>query len=152
MRSSNEVGADVLVFHETLGISDNRATLEKKRWAVAAIEARDSVRDAGASGIETVTKLGAQGAEAVGSFSVDVANNAKDVAGSSPAQSCRSYAVVTGSRRPASSAISLALHRVLPQPHSSPPPTFSPLAIGRGAVLVGERLLSGARQRGVCKE
>lgn len=81
VRSSNEVGTDVLVFHETLGISGSRVTLEEKRWAVAAVEARDVVRDTGAAGIQTATKLGAQGAAAVSSFSADVASNAKDTAG-----------------------------------------------------------------------
>lgn len=81
VRSSNEVGGDVLVFHEKLGITGSRVSLEKKRWAVAAEEARDGVRDAGASGIRTAAKLGAQGAEAVGSFTAEVAITAKEAAG-----------------------------------------------------------------------
>ncbi len=81
VRSSNEVGADVLVFHEALGISDNRVNLEKKRWVVAAIEARHATVEAGTVGVQAAGKLGARGAEAVASFSVDVAHNAKDAAG-----------------------------------------------------------------------
>jgi hypothetical protein len=81
VRSSNEVGTDVLVFQETLGISGSRVTLKKKRWAVAAVEAREAVRDTGATGIQTVTKLSEQGAAAVGSFSADVASNIKDKTG-----------------------------------------------------------------------
>jgi len=81
VRSSNEVGTDVLVFHETLGINGSRVTLEKKRWAVAAVEARDAVHDTGTTGIQTATKLGEQGAAAVSSFSADVASNVKDTAG-----------------------------------------------------------------------
>ncbi|QPE05512.1 hypothetical protein IT882_05710 [Microbacterium schleiferi] len=81
VRSSNEVGAAVLVFHETLGISDTRVTLEKKRWKIAAIEARDATVEAGAAGVQTAGRLGARGAKVVASFSVDVAHNAKDMAG-----------------------------------------------------------------------
>lgn len=81
VRSSNEVGADVLIFHETLGISDNRVNLEKKRWAVAAIEARDATVKAGAAGIQSAATLGARAAEAVASFSVDAAHNTKGTAG-----------------------------------------------------------------------
>lgn len=81
VRSSNEVGADVLVFHETLGISDSRANLEKKRWTVAAIEARDAAIEAGAARVRTAGKLGARRAEAVASFTVDTAYRAKDAAG-----------------------------------------------------------------------
>lgn len=81
VRSSNEVAEDVLVFHETLGISDSRLNLEKKRWAVAAREARDATVDTGAAGARAVGRLGARGAEAVASFSVDAAHTAKDTAG-----------------------------------------------------------------------
>lgn len=81
VRSSNEVGADVLVFHETLGITDSRVNLKKKRWAVAALEARDATVEAGAAGLQTAGKLGARGADAVAAFSVDAAHTAKDTAG-----------------------------------------------------------------------
>ncbi len=81
VRSSNEVGSDVLVFHETLGIADSRMNLEKKRWAVAAIEARDATVEAGAAGVQIAGKVGVRGVEAVASFSVDAARNAKDAAG-----------------------------------------------------------------------
>ena len=81
VRSSNEVGTDVLLFHETLGISGSRVTLKKKRWAVAAVEARDAVRDTGAAGIQTATNLSEQGAAAVSSFGTDVASNVKDTTG-----------------------------------------------------------------------
>jgi hypothetical protein len=74
VRSSNEVGTDILVFHEMLGITDTRVNLEKKRWVVAAIEARDSVRETGSAGVQIAGKLGAQGAGAVASFSVDAAH------------------------------------------------------------------------------
>ncbi|MFD5215281.1 hypothetical protein [Microbacterium sp. NPDC058345] len=80
VRSSNEVGADVLVFHEMLGISDNRVNLKKKRWAVALIEARDATIEAGVTGAQTAGKLGARGAEAVALFSADAAHSAKDTA------------------------------------------------------------------------
>ena len=78
--SSNEVGADLLVFHETLGISDNRVNLKKKRWTVAVIEARDATVEAGVTGAQNAGKLGARGAEAVASFSADAAHSAKDTA------------------------------------------------------------------------
>ncbi len=79
--SSNEVGADVLVFHKTLGISDTRVALEKKRWTVAAVEARDAAVKGGSEGVQTAGRLGVRAAEAVTSFSVDAAHNAKDAAG-----------------------------------------------------------------------
>ena len=80
VRSSNEVGADVLVFHETLGISDNRVNLNEKRWAVAVIEARDATVEAGVTGAQTVGKISVRGAEAVASFSADAAHSAKHTA------------------------------------------------------------------------
>ncbi|QEW00350.1 hypothetical protein F6J84_09770 [Microbacterium caowuchunii] len=81
VRSSNEVGADVMVFQETLGISDSRVNLEKKRWTVAAAEARDTVRATGAAGIQNAAKLGARGTAAVGALSTEAASNAKNAAG-----------------------------------------------------------------------
>lgn len=81
VRSSNEVGADVLVFHETLGITDSRVDMKKKRWGTAAIEAREAAVEAGAARVQTVGRLGASRAEAVASLSVDFAHNVKDTAG-----------------------------------------------------------------------
>ncbi|CAI7652381.1 unnamed protein product [Penicillium discolor] len=78
VRSSNEVGADVLVFHEMLGISDTRVNLKKKHWAVAVVEARDATVEAGVTTAQTAGKLGARGAEAVALFSADAAHSAKD--------------------------------------------------------------------------
>ncbi len=80
VRSSNEVGADVLVFHEMLGISDTRVSLKKKHWAVAVVEARDATVEAGVTTAQTAGKLGARGAEAVALFSADAAHSAKDTA------------------------------------------------------------------------
>ncbi len=80
VRSSNEVGADVLVFHEMLGISDTRVNLKKKHWGVAVVEARDATVEAGVTTAQTAGKLGARGAEAVASFSADAAHSAKDTA------------------------------------------------------------------------
>lgn len=80
VRSSNEVGADVLVFHEMLGISDTRVNLKKKHWAVAVVEARDATVEAGVTTAQTAGKLGARGAEAVALFSADAAHSAKDTA------------------------------------------------------------------------
>lgn len=81
VRSSNEVGVDVLAFHETLGMQISRETLEKKRWSVAAGEARDTVRDTGTSGFHATVKLGAAGAAAVREFGAATADNAKTSAG-----------------------------------------------------------------------
>lgn len=78
VRSSNEVGADVLVFHGMLGISDTRVNLKKKHWAVAVVEARDATVEAGVTTAQTAGKLGARGAEAVALFSADAAHSAKD--------------------------------------------------------------------------
>ena len=77
VHSSNEVGADVIVFHETLGITMERSTLEKRKWVVAAGEARDVVRETGAAGLSATARAGAAGAAAVGKFGADTAGNAK---------------------------------------------------------------------------
>lgn len=80
VRSSNEVGADVVVFHETLGITDGRSDLEKKRWLVAAGEARDAVLETGAAGLNATAKAGAAGAAAVAKFGAAAVGNAKGAA------------------------------------------------------------------------
>ncbi|UDF14164.1 hypothetical protein LH407_04705 [Antiquaquibacter oligotrophicus] len=81
VRSSNEVGVDVLAFHQTLGIEANREVLEKKRWSVAAGEARDAVRETGTSGFNSTVRLGAAGAAAVREFGAATTDNAKTTAG-----------------------------------------------------------------------
>lgn len=81
VRSSNAVGADVLAFHEALGIMDSRGALEKRRWVVAAGEARDSVLDTGAAGLQATTKLGTEGVAAAGKLGAAAADSAKATAG-----------------------------------------------------------------------
>ncbi|CAD6008609.1 hypothetical protein [Agreia sp. COWG] len=80
VRSSNEVGADILVFHETLGITGSRGMLEKKRWSVAAAEARVTARETGTAGFQAGVKLSTAGAAAVGKFGAASADNAKTTA------------------------------------------------------------------------
>lgn len=80
VHSSNEVGADVIVFHETLGITMDRRSLEKKKWVVAAGEARDEMREAGAAGLSAAARAGAVGAATVGRFGATTAVSAKSTA------------------------------------------------------------------------
>jgi hypothetical protein len=80
VRSSNEVGADVAVFHETLGITGGREALEKKRWFDAAGEARDAVRDTGTAGVQATVKAGVAGVTVVGKLGEATAGSAKAAA------------------------------------------------------------------------
>jgi hypothetical protein len=80
VRSSNEVGADIAVFHETLGIAGSREALEKKRWFDAAGEARDTVRDTSTAGFQATVNAGAAAATVVGKFGEATAGSAKAAA------------------------------------------------------------------------
>lgn len=58
VRSSNHV-ADVLVdFDELLGIERDRAALEARRWAQAAVEVRDKALGSGAEGMDAAQRRG----------------------------------------------------------------------------------------------
>ncbi len=58
VRSGNEVAADVIVFHERLGIDGRRDSIEAKRWAQAADETKDKAVELGADGVEAVRRFG----------------------------------------------------------------------------------------------
>lgn len=77
VRSGNEVAADVLVFHERLGIDGDRASIESKRWSTAVGEARDTAVETGGKGVDAVKRLGMRSFEGaksgVGKLSVAVA-------------------------------------------------------------------------------
>ncbi len=70
VRSGNEVAADVIVFHERLGIEGDRESIAAKRWTHAATEAKDKAID-----------VGTEGVEAVGRFSVKTFEGAKSAGG-----------------------------------------------------------------------
>ena len=57
VESSNHVGAAVTDFQSTLGIEQERAQLEARRWTDAAISAKDTALEAGAEGIDTARRL-----------------------------------------------------------------------------------------------
>lgn len=59
VRSGNALAQDVVIFHERLGIEREREDLEAKRWAVAAVEAKDKVVEAGEVGANAVKRAGA---------------------------------------------------------------------------------------------
>ncbi|PTW90410.1 hypothetical protein C8A06_0094 [Microbacteriaceae bacterium MWH-Ta3] len=80
IRAGNEIGTDVLIFHETLGIASTRDALEQKRWATAAAEARDSIIDKGEVGLHIAAKAGSAGATAVGRLGAATSENAKTAA------------------------------------------------------------------------
>jgi hypothetical protein len=58
--SSNHVAAGVVDFHGRLGIERRRNSVESKRWAVAAAEARDKAIETGAGGVGAVGRLGTE--------------------------------------------------------------------------------------------
>lgn len=58
--SSNVVAVGVLGFHGRLGIERSRESVESKRWAVAAAEARDKVIETGAGGVDAAGRLGTE--------------------------------------------------------------------------------------------
>jgi hypothetical protein len=56
--SSNHVATGVVDFHGRLGIERSRQSLEARRWADAAAEARDKVLETGAEGVGDARRLG----------------------------------------------------------------------------------------------
>jgi hypothetical protein len=58
VRSSNQVAVAVVDFHGRLGIERGRESLEARRWADAAAEARDRVLETGAEGVDSARLLG----------------------------------------------------------------------------------------------
>ncbi|MFJ2755770.1 hypothetical protein ACIO3S_09240 [Nocardioides sp. NPDC087217] len=60
VQSSNHVSNVILEFHERLGITHDRESLEAKRWTEAATEVRDRALETGADKIEATRRLGAE--------------------------------------------------------------------------------------------
>ncbi|MGW3917079.1 hypothetical protein ACWEBX_37135 [Streptomyces sp. NPDC005070] len=58
VHSGNHVAIAVVDFHGRLGIELGRQSLDAKRWADAATEARDKVFEAGAEGVDAARRLG----------------------------------------------------------------------------------------------
>jgi hypothetical protein len=58
VQSSNQVAIAVVDFHGRLGIERGRQSLEAKRWADAATEARDKALETGADGVDAARRLG----------------------------------------------------------------------------------------------
>lgn len=67
VRAGNEVAADVVLFHERLGIEDRRSAIETRRWREAVGDARDDAVQAGARGVDAVQRLGATAIKGAGS-------------------------------------------------------------------------------------
>lgn len=58
VRSGNEVAANVIVFHERLGVEGGRDSIEAKRWTQAVDETKDKAVELGADGVEAVRQFG----------------------------------------------------------------------------------------------
>lgn len=66
VRASNDVASDVGDLQETLGVGDERASLEARRWSAAAVDVRDDVVGASKDGLH-----------AAGRFSTETLENAR---------------------------------------------------------------------------
>lgn len=60
VHSGNEVGADIANFNKQLGIQQERATLEAKRWGEAVGDARDMVAHIAEAGATTTVRFSAE--------------------------------------------------------------------------------------------
>ncbi|MFD5267348.1 hypothetical protein [Streptomyces sp. NPDC058335] len=58
VHSSNHVAIAVVDFHGRLGIERGRQSLDARRWAEAAVDARDRVLETGAEGVNAARRLG----------------------------------------------------------------------------------------------
>jgi hypothetical protein len=81
VHSSNHVAIAVVEFHGRLGIERGRQSLEARRWADAATEARDRVLETGADGIDAARNLGKEalgrGRSAMGKLSSGIAERTR---------------------------------------------------------------------------
>ncbi|QKW30241.1 hypothetical protein HUT11_32065 [Streptomyces seoulensis] len=59
VQASNRVTTGVHDFHGRLGIESGRRPAETRRWAVAAVEARDKALETGAKSVDAARTLGA---------------------------------------------------------------------------------------------
>lgn len=60
VHSTNHVAVAVVDFHSRLGIESGRQSLDARRWADAATEARDKVLETGAEGVDVARRLGSE--------------------------------------------------------------------------------------------
>ena len=60
VHSSNDVAIAVVDFHERLGIESGRESLDARRWADAAAEARDKALETGAVGVDAAKRFGSE--------------------------------------------------------------------------------------------
>ena len=60
MESSNRIAIDVHEFHEALGIESGTQSSDARRWAGAAAEKWDKVRESSVEGVGTVKHLGGE--------------------------------------------------------------------------------------------
>lgn len=60
VNATNHVAGAVIDFHSRLGIESGRQSLDAKRWADAATEARDKVLESGAEGVDVAKRLGSE--------------------------------------------------------------------------------------------
>ena len=78
VRHGNEVAADLVVFHETLGIDETRIAIDAKPWRKAAGDTRDAVVRSAAAGAGTASRFGAETFSHVKSFTSGVSANIAD--------------------------------------------------------------------------
>ncbi|WP_225850629.1 hypothetical protein [Streptomyces sp. HPF1205] len=81
VQSSNLVAAGVHDFYERLGIESGRQSSEERRWADAAMEARDKALEVGAKGVDAARSLGNdtldRASSAVGKLSSGITGQAR---------------------------------------------------------------------------
>lgn len=63
VRASNQVAAQVTVFHRALGIEGEDASIDTRRWLHAAGDLRDTALDKGAQGVDLGKRIGASARE-----------------------------------------------------------------------------------------
>jgi len=63
VHASNQVAAGIGDLHTSLGVADERAALEARRWSAAAADVRDDVIDASKQGLQTVGRFGNEALE-----------------------------------------------------------------------------------------
>ncbi|WP_329215424.1 hypothetical protein OG257_30155 [Streptomyces sp. NBC_00683] len=74
VQSSNHVATCVSDFHALLGIEAGGQSSEERRWAHAAVEARDKALEAGAKGVDTARSLGSETLDRAGSVTEKLAS------------------------------------------------------------------------------
>ncbi|MEV4455041.1 hypothetical protein [Microbispora sp. NPDC049633] len=81
VHSSDQVAIAVVDFHGRLGIERDRRSLEARRWADAAAEARDKVLETGAEVRDKVLETGAEGVDVARQLGNETLDRARSVTG-----------------------------------------------------------------------